>query len=162
MTIMPHKSIEDKQYTELFERTTGLNALQIIYPIYASASLNSKIAVEMRDKLQKRMISFLMDENTADEYLSKNIKGYMDVEDSFTKANALAPYVQTSLFISECINLSMSLVSGNIKLTEPDNGRKDRYSSVSYGNFFVSLLDNDLLKESEQSEDEFLNVTGIY
>lgn len=136
MTIMPHKSIEDKLYKELHERTTGISALGIIYPIVASAQLNSKIAVEMRDKLQKKMFSFLIDENDADEFLSKNMKGYLDAEDSVTKANALAPYVQTSLLIGECINLSMTLVSGNIKLSEPDNGRKDRYSSVSYANFF--------------------------
>jgi hypothetical protein len=162
MTVMPHRSLEDKLYNELFERTTGLNALQIIYPIVGSAQLNSKIAVEMRDKLQKRMFSFLVDENQADEFLAKSVKGYMDAEDSVTKANALAPYVQTSLLIGECINLSMMLVSGNIKLVEPDGGRKDRYSSLSYGNWFVSLLDVELIKETESDENEWLNVTGFY
>jgi hypothetical protein len=162
MTVMPHKSLEDKLYNELYERTTGLNALQIIYPIIGSAPLNSKIAVDMRDKLQKKMFSFLVDENMADEFLAKSIKGYMDAEDSVTKANALAPYVQTSLLISECINLSMVLSAGNIKLVEPDGGRKDRYSSLSYGNWFVSLLDVDLLKETEGDSNEWFNVTGFF
>jgi hypothetical protein len=138
-----------------------MNALPIIYPIVGSAQLNSKIAVEFRDKLQKKMISFLVEENTADDFLMKNMKGYMSAEDSITKADALAPYVQTSLLVGECINLSMSLVSGNIKLSEPDGGRKDRYSSASYGNYFVSLLDNDLLKEEEDSLDDLFNVTMI-
>lgn len=162
MTVMRHKSLEDKLFDELYERTTGINALQIIYPIVGSAQLNSKIAVEFRDKLQKKMISFLVEENTADDFLMKNMKGYMSADDSITKADALAPYVQTSLLVGECINLSMSLVSGNIKLTEPEGGRKDRYSSVSYGNYFISLLDNDLLKEEENTLDDWLGVTGIF
>jgi len=159
MTVMPHKSLDDKLYLELRERTTGVNALEIIYPIVGTSALNSRVAVEFRDKLQKKMISFLVDENIADEFLSKNMKGYLSAEDSITKADALAPYVQTSLLVSECINLSMTLVSGNIKLTEPDGARKDRYSSASYANYFASLLDNDLLKESEDSLSDFLDVT---
>lgn len=162
MTIMPHKSLDEKLYEELSERTTGVNALQIIYPIIGTAPLNSKIAVEMRDKLQRRMINFLIDENAADDFLSKNVKGYLNAEDSVYKADLLAPYVQTSLLVNECINLSMSLVSGNIKLTEPDGQRKDRYSSFSYGNYFASLLDADLLKEGEESnEEELFNVTML-
>lgn len=161
MTIMPHKTIEDKVYLELFERTTGINALQIIYPIVGTAKLNSQIAVEMRDKFQKKMFSLLVDENSADDFLLKTMKGYLDAEDSMTKTEALVPYVQTSLFINEAINLSMSIVAGNIKLSEPSGGRKDRYSSVSYGNYFASLLDNDLLKESEDSGDELFAVTMI-
>ena len=162
MTVMVHKSLEDKLYNELRERTTGANPLEIIYPIVGSSQLNSRIAVDFRDKLQKRMISFLIEENQADEFLTKNMKGYLDAEDSITKADALAPYVQTSLLVGECINLSMSLSAGNIKLDEPDGGRKDRYSSVSYGNWFISLLDNDLLKEDEISENDWLAVSGIY
>jgi len=162
MTIIPHKSIDEKLYSELAERTTGVNALQIIYPIIGTAPLNSKIAVELRDKLQRKMISLLVDENSADEFLSKNHKGYLSADDSVTKASLLSPYVQTSLLINECINLSMSLVSGNIKLTEPDGQRKDRYSSFSYGNYFASLLDADLLKEDEENTDELFNVTMLF
>ena len=161
MTVMIHKSLEDKLYNELYDRTTGIDPLQIIYPMVGSSPLNSKIAVEMRDKLQKGIIQFLIDENEADDFLTKSMKGYLDAEDTVGKSLALAPYVQTSLFVNESINLSMSLVGGNIKLSEPEGGRKDRYSSVSYLNYFASLLDNDLLKETETSENELLDVTMI-
>jgi len=161
MTVMIHKSLDDKLYNELYDRTTGIDPLQIIYPMVGSSPLNSKIAVEMRDKLQKGIIQFLIDENEADDFLTKSMKGYLDAEDAVGKSLALAPYVQTSLFVNESINLSMSLVGGNIKLSEPEGGRKDRYSSVSYLNYFASLLDNDLLKETETSENELLDVTMI-
>ena len=56
--------------------------------------------------------------------------------------------------INECINLSMKLLSGNIKLTEDAGSRKDRYTVVSYANFFASLYDKDLIREIDE-EDEF-------
>lgn len=161
MTIYPHKSLDDKLIEELYDRTTGTGALQIIYPIVATAKLNSAIAVDMRDKIQKKYISLLIDENQADDFLTKSMKGYMNHDDSETKAFALSPYVQTSLLINECINLSMTLSAGNIKLEEPDGGRKDRYSSFSYGNFFASLLELDLLKERDGNDEDWLSMVMV-
>ena len=65
--------------------------------------------------------------------------------------------------INECINLSMRLLSGNIKLTEESGNRKDRYTSVSYGNYFASLLDKDLIKEVDEEDqlDSWLSHTYI-
>jgi hypothetical protein len=72
MTVMRHNFLTESTYEELRNRTTSLNALPVIFPISATAKLNSEIAVEMRDKLQKRMWSFLVDDKEAEEYL-KNI-----------------------------------------------------------------------------------------
>jgi hypothetical protein len=38
--------------------------------------------------------------------------------------------------------------TGIVKLKEPKTGRKDRWSSVSYGNYFASLLEKDLMKDN--------------
>ncbi|MFZ2992507.1 MAG: hypothetical protein WA061_02215 [Microgenomates group bacterium] len=160
MTCMIHPSISEKMYDDLKNRTIGLNALPVIYPIYGSSQLNSDIAVQMRNSLQRKTITFLVGENDAEDYLSKNIKGYLDAEDSETRANALSPFVETGLFVYESINLSMTIVSGLIKLSEPPGNRKDRYTSVSYGNYFISILEQDLLKESEPNDlEDWLNST---
>ena len=155
MTIMDHESIDRNIYEELFKRTLGINALPIIYPISANAKLNSMIAVEMRDKLQKKMFGLLIDETGAEDYLirSSYSKEFLSNDDISAKAWFLAPYVQTSLFINECINLSMVQSAGNIKLVENPGGRKDRFTSVSYGNYFVSLFDQDLLREDDGQDD---------
>jgi hypothetical protein len=155
MTVMIHNTIDQKDYDELLNHTTSLNALQIIYPITASAKLNSQIAVEMRDKLQRKLFAFLLSDTDAETYLLANNKEYANPQtDSDIKARILAPYVQTNFLINESINLEMTLVSGNVKLdTATATARKDRYSSVSYGNYFVSLLDKDLLHEDDDSDD---------
>lgn len=154
LTVIDHETLDRKEIEELMRQTTGLNALPLIYPITASARLNSEIAVQMRDKLQKKMWNFLVDEQEGEEYLmnSKYKKEFLS-GDSYTRAWYKHPYIETSLFINESISLSMKLLSGNIKLVENSNARKDRYTSVSYGNYFASLLDKDLIME-EEIEDE--------
>jgi len=155
MTVMQHKSIDQKDYEELLNHTTSLNALEVIYPITASAKLNSQIAVEMRDKLQRKLFAFLLSDTDAETYLLEKNSEYANPStDSDIKARILAPYVQTNFLINESINLEASFVLGNVKLeTSTSTARKDRYSSVSYGNFFVSFLDKELLHEDDDSDD---------
>jgi len=72
--------------------------------------------------------------------------------------------LQTSLFINESIALEMMLQNGLIKLIEPPGARKDRYTSVSYLNYYVSLMDTQLLKEkySGNDDEEFLSLSRVY
>lgn len=158
MTVMQHESIEEKVYLELVARTLGANALPIIYPISATGNLNSNIAVDFRDKLKKKMFSFLLDETAAEDFLLKHNKEVMVANDELAlKAFFMNPYIQTTLLINECINLSMSIISGNIKLKERSGGRKDRYTSVSYANYFASFLDKDIMREEGNHDDDLLN-----
>jgi hypothetical protein len=62
------------------------------------------------------------------------------------------PYNQTSELINECVNLEYTISSGNIKIDEK-RGRKDRYSSISYGNYVASKLEMDLLMEGRKEDD---------
>lgn len=154
MTIMPHESIDDSVYAELSKRTLGLNALPIVYCISANAKLNSVMAVEMRDKLQKKLFGFLVDETKAEDYLIRTRSGeYMRGDDVNAKAFFMQPYVQTSLLVNEAINLSMSLMAGNIRLVEPSGARKDRIVCLMMGNYYASLIDSNLLRTNDTSSD---------
>lgn len=154
MTIMPHHTIDDSVYSELSKRTLGLNALPVIYCISANAKLNSVMAVEMRDKLQKKLFGFLVEETKAEDYLIKTRSGeYMKGDDVNAKAFFMQPYLQTSLLINEAINLSMTLMAGNIKLTEPSGARKDRIICLMMGNYYASLIDSNLLRGNDGSSD---------
>ena len=95
------------------------------------------------------MFGFLVDEMTAEDYLIRSSykKEFLDQGDMNAKSWFLAPYVQTSLLINECINLSMTMSIGNIKLSENPGNRKDRFSSLLYGTHYASILDQELLKE---------------
>lgn len=154
-TIMPHNSIEDATYIELKNRTLGVNAIPVIYCISATAKLNSLMAVDMRDKLKKKLFGFLTDEIRAEDYLIRTKAGeYLKNDDPSVKAFFMQPYVQTSLMINEAINLTMMLSAGNVKLIEPSNGRKDRIVTLMMGNYYASFLDADLLKDGNSIDDE--------
>ena len=40
--------------------------------------------------------------------------------------------------------------TGVIKIHEQGNNRKDRYTSVSYANYFADLLEQDLLSDNQE------------
>jgi hypothetical protein len=155
MTLLQHETIEQKRYEEILSHTRALNAMPIIYPISGTPKLNSEIAVAMRDALQKKMFSLLISDMDAETYLLKNNKEFSSPDtDSDIRARILAPYVQTNFFINESVNLEMTIVMGNVKLDVPTpSARKDRYSSVAYGNYFTSLLDKELLHEEDFSDE---------
>ena len=162
-TVIKHEAVEEKVYNELSERTLSLNAKPIIFAISASAKINNDIAVAMRDKLKRGMISFLITELDADEYLTKTNKDYLKYTDTFSeRAWYLHPYTQTQELINEMVSLSMELVSGNIKLKEPTGGRKDRYTSVSYMNYIASYLDSNILKEKSSGDIEDILSCCVY
>lgn len=163
MTVADDDNISEKLKEELRNRTLGINALPVIYPILASPELNSTIAVAFRNALQKKMWNFLVSETDAEEHLIKAYKDFMTTDSESHRSFYLNPYLQTSLLIGECVNLDMTLVSGNIKLTEKEGNYKDRYSSVSYLNLVATFFDKEMLKETDNSSDEdsILAVTMI-
>ena len=71
LTVYEHKSLDRSLIDELKEKTLGVKAKPVIYPIMANARLNSEIAVDFRDKLQRNMISLLINDNEAENYLTK-------------------------------------------------------------------------------------------
>lgn len=152
-TVFEHKSLNKKVIDELQEKTLALNAKPIIFPILADARLNNDIAVDFRDKLQRNMCKFLINDNDAESYLSRYNKEYANSTDINLNNWFIRPYLETSLLIIESVNLEYSFSNGLIKLDTVGTARKDRYTSCSYGNFFISLLESELLKNSDSDYD---------
>ena len=126
----------------------------MIYPILASLKLNNDIAVSFRTSLQKKLWNFLISESEAEEYLIKNNKEFVkDMEDPYLRAEWLSPFLNTDFLISESVNLELNLVNGIIRLTEVSGALKDRYSMISYVNWFVSFLDKNLIREDNGISD---------
>jgi hypothetical protein len=158
-------NVDTKVYDELITRTIGQGAVQCIFPISATAPLNSLIAVKFRERLKKKLITFLIDDNSEEEFLIKSgNKDILDQDDTGIRAYLLQAHLQTSLFINESIALEMAPAQGLVKLIEPAGSRKDRYTSVSYMNYYISLMDLDLLQEKNSEWDDieaFLGVSQI-
>lgn len=153
-TVMENQFIDTSLREELNGRTLGLNAIPVVFPIQANQKLNSDIAVAFRTALQKKLFDFLVPDNDVEDHLTKTNKEFFETKDDLSlRPWFLHPYVQTNLLIAECVNLEMSVVGGVIKLDE-GSGRKDRYTSISYMNWFVSnILDRTLLKEDDGADE---------
>ena len=154
--------LDQKIREELRARTLGIGARPVIFPISATQILNSQIASAFRASLQKKLWSFLIADGEAEEFLIKTNKEFTgDPNDSSAFGFFLNPYVQTGLFIGECINLDMTLVNGLVKLVEKPGTYKDRYSSISYANWFISYFDRTLLKETEEYTNELSDLLSV-
>ena len=154
-TVMESLYVDEKVRDELRERTLGINASPVVFPISANSKLNSDIAVAFRGALQKKLFDFLATDIDAEDYLIKTNKEFINTDEELAiRAWLLHPYVQTNLLVGECLNLEMSILNGTIKLDE-GSGLKDRYTSVSYLNYFVStVLDRELLRQGDDMTDE--------
>lgn len=155
-TVFEHKSLSKSLIDELKEKTLAINAKPIIYPMLVGAKDNNDIAVDFRDKLQRNMCSFLIDDSEAENFLTKYNKEYKTSNDVNLNGWYLSPYLETQLLINESINLEYSFANGNVKLETVGNARRDRYTSCSYGNYFISLLELDLLKDNKDSDYDFV------
>lgn len=136
---------------KLKSRIVITGQMPVVYSVKASLDLNSKIAVCMRNTLDNRMIDLLVNEQRGAEELQKLFPGY-DAGDVDTQVFYEHPFMETTALINEMIALDYTVMNqtGAIKIEERGNARKDRYTSVSYGNYFVELLEADLFNDSSE------------
>lgn len=149
----PWTCINDEK---MAERCTYQDAKKVIYSIKGSAQFNSEAAIMLRDGLKRGKVRLLVNENEGREYLKK-IKGFTDLPKE-VQTEYESVFVQITLLVNEMINLEGEVTGGYIRLKEPRSKRKDRYSSVSYGNYIASVLEKDLLRQDEYdySDDELV------
>ena len=131
-------------------RIKTIGALPVLFAINASQKLNSEIANEMRIALTNNMIDFLIPFNEAVESTLTKIPEYMSAIDVDTQLFYEQPYLETQEVINECVELTYERKeqTGLIVISEQGANRKDRYTSVSYGVHFASLLEQDLLSDN--------------
>ncbi|MBD5589181.1 hypothetical protein [Clostridium botulinum] len=129
---------------KMADRCLVSNAPKKIFSVKANQQFNSDCAISLKDNFRRKKIEMLIPENDAKQVI-ENIKGYSKLPIE-TQVKFLAPYLQITAFINETINLQAEINkdTGLVKLKEPRSKRKDRYSSVSYGNYFINLLERDL------------------
>lgn len=141
--------------TRMQERCVYPDAPKVVYSIRATPQMNSEIAVTFKDSFKRGKIKLLVPENEGGEFLGNN-KSYKKFPEEI-KLDLRMPYIQTTLLVNEMMNLESERTdSGLIKLKEQGSGRKDRYSSASYGNYIASQLERDFLKNDTVDSSAYL------
>lgn len=150
-----HDSERDTVYSALSsmneqkmkDRCLEPNAEEKIFTVSATAELNSEIGTSFRDDIRKGKIKILTTKNDINDS-SFNIKDFhkLPVEQ---RAEFILPYKQFDMLVNEMVLLEGERTeSGLLRLREQRSKRKDRYTSCSYGNYFASILETDLLKNN--------------
>lgn len=123
-----------------------------VYVIKAQLETNSSIAESMRNALNSGMIDLLISNTEAVDEISNFIPEYATA-DVDTQLFFERPYLETVALINEMIDLEYERgeQTGLIKIVN-NNNRKDRYTSVSYGNYFAQMLEHDMLSDSSEYE----------
>ena len=126
---------------------------EVVYSIKAQLETNSKIAVCMKNTLNSKMIELMVPNQEGVEELQRIVPDY-ETADVETQLFYERPFLETVALINEMIGLEYTVQNqtGLIKIEERSGARKDRYTSVSYGNYFIELLEQDLFSDSSEYE----------
>ena len=127
-------------------RAISKNAVPVVYVVTTGIREKSQMLVHSRDIFSTDAISLLVDSQEAIDYLNKTYK-YYKIDEQDLRTRLLNPYVQTSMFINEAINLDQVIVQGYISAKEKSGRRKDRVMSLVYGLSFALKLEEQLSKE---------------
>lgn len=113
-----------------------------IYTVSASEEFNHDIALDLKDKITNKRINLLISKTDVREYfLNETWFNKLSPEE---QVEVLNPYLQTTLLENEMVLLERIEHPKYVKLKEQSGKRKDRYSSLAYGNYFISTLEKDL------------------
>lgn len=130
------------------------NANPCIFVITASQKMNSDIAMALKTALQDNKIDLLISYNKALEEQLPKIDEYNQAIELDDQLFYEKPYLETQEFIAETNGLlcERKEQTGVLIISERGANRKDRYTSVSYSNYFADLLEQDLMSINTQYE----------
>lgn len=135
---------------ELEDRCKVKNAPKRIYAVKATARENNDMTLALRAGFQNGYINLLIGDTNIEEKLSK-IRGYGKLSE-YQQVSMKMPYVQTTLLVNELINLTHEMNNGLIKVKERSGMRKDRYSSLQYGYYFLQELSKGLKPKTNAND----------
>lgn len=146
----PMKAMNDEL---LANRIMSPNAQAKIFCIAASAKLNNDMVVNLKNYLTNHKIDLLVSKDEGVEEIIKYVPEYSNQsQDIETQLYFERPYLETMLLRKELCDLTYTKAenTGLIRVKEPSDGVKDRFSSVEMGVWFASLLALDLLNKEEE------------
>lgn len=136
---------------EMAARCKVKDANKVVWCVKADATFNDQICVSLRNGIQNGKISFLVQDQEAEDILKHTVKNYQKM--SITDQTLLkTPYLQTTMMEYELIKLDSEVNNGKIKVKELSGMRKDRYSSIAYSFWCANQLELKLKPQESTSD----------
>lgn len=139
---------------DIAKRVNVAGAVENVFTINASQKLNNDIAIALRGTLESHMIDLLVNLDEAKDILESHIPEYTSTPDVDVAVFYERPYLETQALINEMMSLEYTRneQTGIITLFETGSNTKDRYVSLAYGNYFIGLLEQDLVGDISEYE----------
>ena len=139
---------------DIAKRVNVAGAVENVFTINASQKLNNDIAIALRGTLESDMIDLLVNLDEAKDILESHIPEYTSTPDVDVAVFYERPYLETQALINEMMSLEYTRneQTGIITLFETGSNTKDRYVSLAYGNYFIGLLEQDLVGDTSEYE----------
>lgn len=155
------RDVEYPAYTSInndntVDRMASKASRPVVYTIAnPSREFNSNVATELLSAFLKKKLRLLINDTEAkNEMASGSDFVSKSPED---QSYLLRPYVQTTATINELINLEYSVQSGHVVISEKGSARKDRYSSLSYANYYAHLLEEEELRKKKRNNKQIFS-----
>lgn len=144
--------------SDIANRVNVVGANENVFAINASQKTNNDIAIALRTVFETQMIDLLVNFDTAKDVLESHIPEYTSSPDPEVMSFYERPFLETQALINEMISLEYTRneQTGIITLFETGSNTKDRYISLAYGNYFIGLLEQDLLSDDSDYDFEVL------
>ena len=124
-------------------------AKENIFTVYATQEIRRLALTALMDSVGNRRIHFLATNIVAEEYLM-GLEGFGELSDE-QQAALLNPFVETNALLYE-----MSAVetegTGTTRKIKHKSRRDDRYTSLSYGNYFINLKEREYIAETNKTK----------
>lgn len=145
---------------ELRQRTVDPEYIPCMIPMKATAEMNSNMWKSLWKSLNNGSLLLLEDELQATKTFDESPESFKFTSEQ--RALYLLPYVQTSMLISEGINLSATWKdNGMLSLSQPRMGHKDRMSSLQYANWIADKIENNHAISQNQEDFNIDDFAGI-
>lgn len=143
---------------DIAKRVNVTGAFENVFAINASQKLNNDIAVSLRTIFKTQMIDLLVNLDVAKDTLESHIPEYVSSPDPEVMLFYERPYLETQALVNEMMSLEYTRneQTGIITLYETGSNTKDRYVSLAYGNYFIGLLEQDLMSDNSDYDFETL------
>jgi len=128
------------------------NGLPCVFVVKATADINNDVARSLQNNLRLGKVKLLINESEFRDNSIKQNEKYLELPIE-ERLRLEMPYIQTTLMVNETINLEYTINNNKVRIQEVGKARKDRYVALGYGNWFISMLESELLRKEQDVDD---------
>lgn len=136
------------------------DGVHCVIPIFGTAALNTAYWRSMKRAIERGTVKLLI--GMSDKQAELEDSGEYFKMSAEQLAEALAPYGQTDLLISEAVNLKTEIKNDNIKLEAPRGGHRDRAVTCAMGLLIFDYIENEWLRQQQTDDDDLDDVELVW